>query len=205
MKNAPQQPEFGIVAADHLSPMDPRKPPWHPASSPTVELDFFRMERETAFAEPPMKLLDRKRSFRDIQGEISKINPEIVRAVIASGSADATTMENCDIFPQRPGKKQNQILSSPLPLCNPMYSCDHPNKVKTAPMTIFYNGIVAVYNVPHQQAENILKVAEKAADSSAEINPDDNMIAENEGSMPLTRKKSLRRFLEKRKERQINS
>lgn len=34
------------------------------ASGPTVELDFFRMERETAFPEPPMKLLDRKRSFR---------------------------------------------------------------------------------------------------------------------------------------------
>lgn len=53
---------------------------------------------------------------------ISKINPEIVKAVIASGSADAAaTMENSDIFPPRAGKKQNQSLSSPLSLCNPIH------------------------------------------------------------------------------------
>lgn len=74
-------------------------------------------------------------------------------------------------------------------------------------MTIFYNGTVAVFDVPRDKAESILKLV---AEGQAEANPtvaipstdhQQQLIASLNGDLPIARKKSLQRFLEKRKER----
>nr|XP_027096673.1 protein TIFY 9-like [Coffea arabica]XP_027099466.1 protein TIFY 9 [Coffea arabica] len=65
----------------------------------TVELDFYPMEEESRAARPkPLmmsnKLSERRRSFREIQSVITKMNPEVVKGVIgcSAGSAKPTTI-----------------------------------------------------------------------------------------------------------------
>ena len=74
-------------------------------------------------------------------------------------------------------------------------------------MTIFYNGTVAVFDVPRDKAESILKLV---AEGKAEANPtvaipstdhQQQLLESLNGDLPIARKKSLQRFLEKRKER----
>ncbi|KAK4716153.1 hypothetical protein R3W88_014491 [Solanum pinnatisectum] len=114
-----------------------------------VELDFLGMEKE---ATAP-KLVERRRSFRDIQTMISKINPEVLKNVIASRSA-----EKKNIYPIAPSSEGSFLLpTSSLPL---LANCDMENDPENAPLTIFYNGAVAVFDVTKDKAENILRLAE---------------------------------------------
>ncbi|THG13169.1 hypothetical protein TEA_028720 [Camellia sinensis var. sinensis] len=55
-------------------------------SRSAVELNFSRMEKENS----SKKFIDCRRSFRDIQSVISKLNPQLLETVIASGSVDHT-------------------------------------------------------------------------------------------------------------------
>ncbi|XAR48230.1 hypothetical protein NMG60_11030980 [Bertholletia excelsa] len=61
-------------------------------SRSAVELDFFRMEKEAEAKPQPSKLFDRRRSFRDIQGVISKLDPGLLKTVIKSGTVDLNSI-----------------------------------------------------------------------------------------------------------------
>ncbi|CAK9144376.1 unnamed protein product [Ilex paraguariensis] len=187
-----------------------------------VELDFFSMEKEIPARAPAEKLFHRRRSFRDIQSVISKINPEVLKTVIASGSVNQTSMaklsEN-DSFsvsnksfsvPSTP--KEDQSFFPVLPVYTPIFrpSSGSENGSETAPLTIFYNGTVSVFDVPRHKAENILKLAEENGSKSVEQPYSKLAVPSRDqrqlfgtlyGDLPISRRKSLQRFLEKRKER----
>ncbi|MGD7217423.1 protein TIFY, partial [Ralstonia pseudosolanacearum] len=122
------------------------------------------------------KLFDPRRG---IQGSISKINPEILKNLIGS---------NASVAPKSPEK--------------------------TAPLTIFYNGTVSVFEISREKAEVIMRLAEEASFKSVKsvdemvattVRDEHKLLEKFNGDLPIARKKSLQRFLEKRKERIIAS
>ncbi|KAH7836133.1 hypothetical protein Vadar_033019 [Vaccinium darrowii] len=139
-------------------------------SSSSVELDFFQMEEK--------KLFDRSMSFRDIQSEISKMNSELLKSTMAClelNSNEGKPTRNGDTF-----RGNTSCLES---------------TTGTTPLTIFYNGTVAVFDLPQQRAENIFKLAVSSNERSQ------LQDTRNGDHLPLARRKSLQRFLEKRKQR----
>ncbi|KAK0575326.1 hypothetical protein LWI29_037257 [Acer saccharum] len=177
-------------------------------SRANVELDFFGMERKENSSSNQSqfkKLINRQRSFRDIQGAISKINPEILKSLIASGSASTDNGNFVDYkkssafsLPSTP--KEEAVPLPALPLFRQIPRPATENLSETAPLTIFYNGTVTVFDVPREKAETILKLALEGNSNSVETN---QQLLEtlNNGDLPIARRKSLQRFLEKRKER----
>ncbi|XP_023636850.1 protein TIFY 9 isoform X1 [Capsella rubella] len=222
-------------------------------SRATVELDFLGVEKkqhQTNNAPKPkfQKFLDRRRSFREIQGAISKIDPEIIKSLLASGGGNHNTDSSAksSSVPSTPREHQlPQIPISPVHASLARYLFFfsrfwrfHKKKKNnflnfkilknirrpsteavsgTVPMTIFYNGTVSVYKVSRNKAEEIMKVANETAaskkdTSSTETETDLSVITPTtlrpklfgqnlEGDLPIARRKSLLRFLEKRKER----
>ncbi|PSS26997.1 Protein TIFY like [Actinidia chinensis var. chinensis] len=192
-----------------------------------VELDFFRMETETSAQPSPKKLFDRRRSFRDIQSVISKLNPEFLKTVIASGSVDQSPnispniskpSENGNVLayntfsvPSTPKHEGNPFPA--LPVYTPAFwnhTCGSESTTETAPLTIFFNGTVSVFNVPRHKAEHVLKMAEggvskpvESADPKIPVSSTDprQLLETLDGDLPIARRKSLQRFMEKRKER----
>ncbi|KAI3728446.1 hypothetical protein L6452_17083 [Arctium lappa] len=180
------------------------------SGSSTVEIDFFRLRGEASVISPaPKKLSDR----RDIQGVISKINPEILKTAIASASANTSFVANKSC--PSPQRTQTQTL--------PVYSqdCGGVQIARgAAPLTIFYNGSVSVFEVSPDLAESIMRLAESGSSpgsknavesTAANSKPGPSPGNQNQAiagslnkDLPLSRKKSLRRFLEKRNERQAS-
>ncbi|PIM99909.1 hypothetical protein CDL12_27590 [Handroanthus impetiginosus] len=168
-----------------------------------IEHDFFSKKKESNGLPPAVKShkIERRRSFRDIQGVISKMNPEVVKSVIENGSLGGNKRK-----PAVSSPKETQTNISPFPVCDPTLrlGCGHngKNDEKNAPMTIFYNGIVAVFDVSPNQAQGILKVAEERLPESAELSESNPYNQENllDGDFPMKRTKSLQVFLKKRKE-----
>eukprot|EP00262_Sarcandra_glabra_P000828 TRINITY_DN10892_c0_g1_i1.p1 TRINITY_DN10892_c0_g1~~TRINITY_DN10892_c0_g1_i1.p1 ORF type:complete len:221 (-),score=20.72 TRINITY_DN10892_c0_g1_i1:201-863(-) len=194
-------------------------------SKATVELDFFRIERQNSAKSLIRKSIEQRKSVRGIQSAISKIDPQLLKTVISSGAwngFDVKSPKQEAVFRQNgvsanpvssiPNPNGNQRLRSPLPVLNPSSRSASENPPETAPLTIFYNGTVTIFDVPRDKAESIMKLAEKGnigtvesadpkfntADSS---NERPKLIEKLKGDLPIARKKSLQRFLEKRKER----
>ncbi|XP_020246958.1 protein TIFY 9 [Asparagus officinalis] len=87
----------------------------------------------------------------------------------------------------------------PLTPSVPMFDPASPTAMSgiprgTAPLTIFYNGAVNVFHVGQAEVEAVIRAAEEG-------NVKEGMLDELKGDLPMARKKSLQRFLEKRKER----
>ncbi|KAF5793788.1 putative transcription factor TIFY family [Helianthus annuus] len=137
---------------------------------------------ELNHSRPTKKIFHRPQSFRDIQGWISKMNPELVKTVIESG--------------------KKPLHSAHYP---PTLSLSMP---ETTPLTIFYNGIVNVFQVSPLQAEAVMKFAygkETPASPSHNklqtLNQGKLDVDESCSDLPIARKRSLQRFLKKRKGR----
>ncbi|OVA09644.1 Tify [Macleaya cordata] len=201
----------------------------------SVELDFFGMEKGSSSKSQFQKLIEQRRNVRAVQTAISIINPQLLKTVIGSGassaSADGKLPENEQelVFPPngvvfgaenpfyvQSMSKGNQCVLPPLPVFNPTFRAASESSpaggTQTAPLTIFYNGTVSVFEIPHDKAEMIMKLAEEGSSKVVEsVGPklsaasnssnEEKLLEKLNGDLPIARKKSLQRFLEKRKER----
>ncbi|CAK9324500.1 unnamed protein product [Citrullus colocynthis] len=144
-----------------------------------VELDFFAMENQSTASNSTLFSRQRslkgsfKRSLKDIQSDISKINPAILKSLIVSGSADHRSAFTIPIaisrnFPNRsPNGDQNP--STALPVYSASTSRLSPDSEMASdkyPLTIFYNETVAVFHVSRDEARSILRFAEKGSSTS---------------------------------------
>ncbi|XP_020878357.1 protein TIFY 9 isoform X4 [Arabidopsis lyrata subsp. lyrata] len=133
-------------------------------SKATVELDFLGLEKKQTNTAPKpkfQKFLDRRRSFREIQGAISKIDPEIIKSLLASGANHSDSSAKTRSVPSTPREDQPQIPISPLHV--PLARSSTEVVSGTVPMTIFYNGTVSVFQVSRNKADEIMKVATETA------------------------------------------
>ncbi|CAO2181866.1 unnamed protein product [Urochloa humidicola] len=77
----------------------------------------------------------------------------------------------------------------------------------TKPLTMFYNGGVVVFHLPQDKAEDLMKMAagEKGGDERRpgprRSNHGEELLAKLRQEMPISSKRSLQRFFQKRKER----
>ncbi|KAJ8475687.1 hypothetical protein OPV22_019414 [Ensete ventricosum] len=139
-------------------------------SSDVVEFDFFAMEKTRSRA------MDQRTSAPGAKlSAISRMNPQLLRNVISS-------VGRTPIPPPRS-----------LPLLNPSDLSPRRSDFVTAPLTILYNGTVAVFDLAQDKAEAIMKMAESSGKGLLPKLDDD--------LLPMARKKSLQRFFQKRKER----
>ncbi|XP_021745821.1 protein TIFY 9-like isoform X2 [Chenopodium quinoa] len=184
-----------------------------------VELDFFGLQ-SLPHPPQPRHRLDRRESFRGI----AKINPEIVKNVIASKYGAPAAADNNPKSVSLPGTPRLGFSQLPVfhPQPQPQPRAGSMEKAgETAPMTIFYNGTVSVFDLPHDKAEHVMKLAMekygKVLDDSSLKTPKISTNTENiqliqgslsddgdDADMPIKRKKSLQRFFEKRKERLVS-
>ncbi|KAL7094076.1 hypothetical protein ACP275_11G078900 [Erythranthe tilingii] len=163
-------------------------------------VDYLAMENGSYDPPPPKHpTFHRTRSFRQIQGIISKMNPEVVKSVIQNGSSSTNNKSFVSDFPPYFPLSCDYTLR---------LSCggDAKNGVKyNSPLTIFYNGTVSVFQVSPQKAEDILKFGEQTIHNS-EMNSHDQQyqyLTQSLNDLPITWRISLQRFLEKRRERLV--
>lgn len=190
------------------------------SSGQPVEHDFFLIEKENSLSPAPPPLRPTKSSssspFKNIQRMVSKLNPEVVKSVIASAAVgvdvDCRHSSSSSSQPGASKPTSPPVLPTPLPTNNISLTASRnfsaaeigDMQMVSAPMTIFYNGNVTVFDVTPHQAKNILQVAQQGF-SKIRINSDpspepDDLLKGLKG-VPMARRKSLEHFLEKRKER----
>ncbi|KAI3423121.1 Tify domain-containing protein [Psidium guajava] len=190
----------------------------------TVELDFFALEKQqtTAYG-PPGRLRAgspgastgaRTRYAHDRVGSGIQSADPTTRSVEINGVQFAS---GNPFFVSRPASSLKRDgpngFPAPTPVHSPLLRPISDKNVGTAPMTIFYNGKMTVIDVPRITAENILKLAKEECSKSPEsekpaaampLPPPSHQHHWLESLhiyLPMARRKSLQRFLEKRKER----
>ncbi|KAF3323592.1 protein TIFY 9-like isoform X2 [Carex littledalei] len=96
-----------------------------------------------------------KSTIKDIQRAISKINPQLIHHVITSAS----------------------IPGLSLPVLVPESRFDSETSLPgTAPLTMFYNGKVMVFDLSNDKATNIMRMAGEAAVPKCVSNTTSSML-----------------------------
>ncbi|KAL9226432.1 hypothetical protein vseg_002247 [Gypsophila vaccaria] len=178
----------------------------------SIEHDFLGVRSKVALA-PSQPHLQRRQSFRGI----SKMNPEIVRKVMAWASKpdDKTFHSNLPLYQPLPFSTRDQDGSG-TPYKQNENENENENEGDTAapaPLTIFYKGTVTVVDLPQDKADRVFKFVADQGSTAIPLplvndhpqpcfNPLDTP---NDGELPIKRNKSLQRFFEKRKARLISA
>lgn len=154
----------------------------------------------------------------DVQG-LSFVKPEMMQQVLSSikrAKADEapTHAKLMEFFPVKSTSERNLAFSSPMAGLLPRIQDSRGAQDKKCPaqMTIFYNGTVNVYNVSAEKAEAIITLATDTSSKtmarpisgdqiSKHCDSKDEPVQKPGAGLPIARKLSLQRFLEKRKDR----
>lgn len=160
-----------------------------------VEHDFFQIEKLKAAS---FRAADGKSAPQRIQSVVSRINPQLLRSVIAAGAAAMPPAKAALLL-----SSSSSSPSPPVTILNPSIRSVAETPNETAPLTIFYNGSVAIFDLPRDKAETILKLVATANDGSSSARREGIHLQEElEGELlPMARRKSLQQFIAKRKER----
>eukprot|EP00253_Pinus_taeda_P007603 PITA_07603 len=163
---------------------------------------------------------------------LSRVKPEMMLKLISSNKlSEDKKVEIMELFPLTTGfgsnprvTESNISLPSEIGLTNPKcVVAEVPEKLSTSQFTIFYNGVVNVYDIPADKVEDIMKLVSSNSSSNKrtykitsgkieEISGEQpsksalNAVNENQpqkvaAGMEIVKKLSLQRFLQKRKER----
>uniref|UniRef100_A0ACD5UXH0 Uncharacterized protein n=1 Tax=Avena sativa TaxID=4498 RepID=A0ACD5UXH0_AVESA len=141
--------------------------------APPVELDFLGL-RATAATDHHGKngAAAASSSIRGMEtSAIARIDPQLLRRVVVA----------------RPPPTTEDQLSA---------AAGAPS-----PMTVFYNGSVAIFDVSHHKAEAIMRMARDVTSAKKGDLGNTVLVGNSSKDIPLARTKSLHQFLEKRKQR----
>ncbi|XP_051206251.1 protein TIFY 9 [Lolium perenne] len=86
-------------------------------------------------------------------------------------------------------------------VARPPVTAEEAPPAAPSPMTVFYNGSVAIFDVSHQKAEAIMRMAREVTTAKRGDLGNTTLVANSAKDIPLARTKSLHQFLAKRKER----
>ncbi|CAI9775266.1 unnamed protein product [Fraxinus pennsylvanica] len=158
-----------------------------------VELDFFRMEWERNRDSSAAPISERKRSFRGI---VSKLNPEIVKSAIQPSTFGA----NKSLRLETHTSYSPLILHEPNSRSRPSYGRN--DIAATEQTTIFDFDLFTQKKLADE--EKVPKSAEYLnAKLSVILYEQDLLGTLEKGFLPYARRISVKKFLEKRKERRL--